>query len=104
MTEFCFYLRTKLSSNSSETPVSTGTGYSGYLDSKSENLINLYDFNFLPIPQSRNKLENKQSLEISLGEEKVQPESDENDIEATNEQVNTNMIIFNYIRNQKYVF
>ena len=50
------------------------------------------------------EIKSKQSLEISSDEENVQPATEEDDIEATAEQVNTNMFIFNYIRDQKYVF
>ena len=50
------------------------------------------------------EIKSKQSLEISSNEENVQPSTEEDDIEATVEQVNTNMFIFNYIRDQKYVF
>ena len=47
------------------------------------------------------EIKSKQSLEISLDVENVQPTTEEDDIEATDEQVDTNMIIFNYIRSQK---
>ena len=50
------------------------------------------------------EIKSKQSLEIISVKENVEPPTEEDDIEATVEQVNTNMFIFNYIRDQKYVF
>ena len=47
---------------------------------------------------------NQSLLVIRLDEENVEPPTEEDDIGATVEQVNTNMFIFNYIRDQKYVF
>ena len=50
------------------------------------------------------EIRDKQYLEIISVKENVEPPTEEDDIEATVEQVNTNMFIFNYIRDQKYVF